>query len=730
MSQQTVAQQVTITLPDGSTKTYDAPVTPLEIARSISEGLARAIVAAQVNGRTADLAEPITEDATVRLLKPSDPEGLEVLRHSATHLMAQAIKRLYPNACLEDGPPTEEGFWYDIKTDPPITPEDFPKIEAEMKKAAKEKLEIKRSVLNREEAKALFEKRGEPYKLQLLDRIPDGDVISCYEQGEFIDLCRGPHIPHTGHLKAFKLLSVAGAYVGGDARNDQLTRIRGTAFGSKDDLAAHLQMLEEAKKRDHRKVGRELGLFMSHEWAPGETFWLPRGKIVYDILRNMSTDLHRAEGYKEVFTPMLFKKDLFETSGHWKHYRDDMFIVPGQEASTLTSDQVSYWEDKLYAEFYEGMANDDDDASSLMADSAEPSNHNKFKTRSPKSLSQLLAEPQIAAKYWFLFEKKPGEFIRLSSINREVYAVKPMNCPCHMLIFRDRRRSYRELPLRIFDQGVLHRNEASGTLSGLTRVRQFCQDDAHIFLAPNQIEEEIGRVIAIGQRIYGAFGMTFSQVFLSTRPEKAMGTKEQWDQAEAALESAIKANKLEYTVNEGDGAFYGPKIDFQVKDALGREWQTMTIQLDYQLPERFNLKYAAPDGTEQQPIVVHRAIFGSFERFLGIIIEHFAGDFPVWLAPEQVRIMTVSEKSVDYAEKVLTQLRAAGIRAELDDRDDKIGAKKREGRLDRIPFLLTIGQDEADNGTIAVWSRTGGDEGTFAVADWAAKVAPEMSMTF
>ncbi|MBX3727901.1 MAG: threonine--tRNA ligase [Candidatus Sumerlaeia bacterium] len=712
---------IKLTLPDGSLREFDGPVTAGEVAASIGAGLAKAALAAQVDGRTVDLDTVIDRDARIAILTSRQPEGLEVLRHSCTHLMAQAVKRLWPEAMLEDGPPTEDGFWYDIKTEPPVSPEDFARIEQTMGEIAKENLPIRRRVLDRDEAARLFESRGEKYKLDLIARIPEGDTISVYEQGEFIDLCRGPHVPSTGALRAFKLLSVAGAYWKGDARNDQLTRIRGTAFGDKKELKEYLDLLEEAKKRDHRKLGRDLELFMHHEWAPGEAIWLPKGNTVYDTLSRMSSELHRREGYLEVFTPMLFKKDLFEVSGHWKHYRDDMFIVPGQEASVLEAPEIADWAGRLATEAAGLAAHEWDRVRGALEQAGSAS----------ERLSVLLAEsPTLSTKYWNLFEKKPGEFVLLTGHAREVYAIKPMNCPSHMLIFRDRRRSYRELPLRISDQGVLHRNEDSGALTGLTRVRQFCQDDAHIFLSEEMIAEEIARVIGMVRRVYQPFGLEFCRVYLSTRPEKAMGSKEQWTRAEQALQQAIEANGMDYRINAGDGAFYGPKIDFIVRDALRREYQVATIQLDYQLPARFELKYTAADGSEKMPVVVHRAIYGSFERFLGIVIEHFAGAFPVWLAPVQVRVLSISEKYVDYARRVNEVLLDDGVRSEVDVRDDKVGAKIREAQLQKIPYMLVVGEKEQETGSVAVRSREKGDEGAMTLDAFRTRIGAEKALAF
>ncbi len=721
MSSSSASLPITVTLPDGSQKQFDGPVSVLEIAESIGPGLAKAALAGVIDGQTVDLATTVDSNANISILTARQPEGMEVLRHSCTHLMAQAIKRLYGNAMLEDGPPTEDGYWYDIKTEPPISPEDFDRIEAEMQKIVDEKLEIKRHVFSRDEALKLFAERGEKYKVDLIERIPEGDTISAYEQGEFIDLCRGPHVPNTGVFKAFKLLSVAGAYWKGDARNDQLTRIRGTVFADKKALKEWLKFQEEAKKRNHRKLGRDLDLLMFHEWAPGAAFWLPKGKVLYDILKDMSMKLHRAEGYNEVFTPLLYKKDLFETSGHWKHYRDDMFIVPGQEATMLDDEGIASWADQLTAQLYDMPERVADPIKEQLATATTPS----------ERLSTLLGgDSPFCSCCWQVFEKRPGEFVHLHGGDDDVYAIKPMNCPAHMLIFRQRRRSYRELPLRLLETGVLHRNEPSGTLAGLTRVRQFCQDDSHIFVTEDIISEEVARIISMIQRIYGAFDMEFAAVHLSTRPAKAMGTKEQWDRAEAALEAAIKFNGLEFAINAGDGAFYGPKIDFKVKDCLGREHQVATIQLDYLLPQRFGLEYTAADGSAQTPIVIHRALYGSFERFIAIIIEHFAGAFPVWLSPEQVRVLTISEKFIDYAKEVHAALLKAGVRAQLDIRDDKIGAKIREAQLEKVPYMLVIGEKEVEGRAVAVRSREKGDEGSVALEAFLGRINKEKAREF
>ncbi|CAN5440508.1 threonine--tRNA ligase [soil metagenome] len=711
---------VRITLPDGSVKEFDAPVTARQVATSIGAGLAKAAIAATVNGAVVELDRPIDADATVSILTSKSPETLEIIRHSCTHLMAQAVKRLRPGAMLEDGPPTEEGFWYDIKTDPPLTPDDFPAIEAEMQKIVKEALPIERMVLSRAEARELFAGRGEKYKLDLIERIPESDTISAYKQGEFVDLCRGPHVPNTGIFQAFKLMAVAGAYWKGDAKNDQLTRLKGTAFHTEKDLKAHLNVIEEAKKRDHRKLGRELELFMHHEWAPGETIWLPKGHTLYTILTRMMSDLCREEGYVQVFSPMLFKADLYKTSGHWDHYRDNMFIVPGQDGETLDEKGIHDWVAKL-----EGDADSLPERDRVAAFTALASAKD-----ATSRLSLLLKIPSLADKHWNIFEKAPGSFTHMSQSSGEIYALKPMNCPCHMLIFREKKRSYRELPLRIHDQGVLHRNEATGTLSGLTRVRQFCQDDAHLFVAQESIEAEITRLIALVKRVYTAFGMEFSRIFLSTRPEKFLGKKETWDAAEKALENSIRANNMDFQVNAGDGAFYGPKIDFIVKDCLNREWQTATVQLDYQLPARFGLKFINKNNEEEMPVVVHRAIFGSLERFIAILIEHYMGNFPVWLAPVQVRILTISEKFEDYANDLFAKLQQAGVRVEADYSAEKIGAKIRDGRNMRIPYLLVVGEKEAAANSVAVRSQTEGELGAMSVDDFMGRIAREKELKF
>ncbi|MDX2175534.1 MAG: threonine--tRNA ligase [Candidatus Sumerlaeia bacterium] len=642
-----VSSPVVVTLPDGSKREYPGPVTPAEVAASIGAGLAKAALAATVNGKPADLQVPIDASADLSIITTKSKEALELIRHSTAHLMAQAIKRLHPEAMLEDGPATEDGFFYDIWTEKPIAIEEFPAIEAEMGKLAKESLPITRRVLTRAEAIALFTARKEKYKIEIIARLPEDATITIYEQGDFLDLCRGPHVPHTGWLKAFKLMTVSGAYWKGDATLDQLTRVRGTAFATKEELDAHLTLLEEAKKRDHRRVGREMGLFMHHEWAPGETFWLPKGRKLYRVLGNMMSNLWEDEGYQEVFTPMLFKSDLFKTSGHWDHYQDNMFIIRQNEGGD----------------------------------------------------------------------------------NPVEYSLKPMNCPSHMLIFRSERRSYRELPMRIADQGVLHRNEASGTLSGLTRVRQFCQDDAHIFLTPEQIEPEITALISLVRRVYKPFGLEFAKVFLSTRPENYLGRKEQWDAAEDGLRRALENNKMEYQVNEGDGAFYGPKIDFIVSDALKREWQTATIQLDYQLPQRFELSYVDADGSEKTPVVVHRAIFGSLERFLGVLIEHYAGWLPVWLAPEQVRVLTISERSEPYAREVFEMLSRARVRVAADLSAEKIGSKIRGARIERVPYMVVIGEKEAAERMVAIRAR-GEDAGTMTLEAFLQRIEAEKATEF
>lgn len=576
------------------------------------------------------------------------------LKHSTSHVMAQAVTRLWPTAKFAIGPAIEDGFYYDIDLDHPLHESDLETIEAEMKKIVKENQPFEREEWSTAQALEFFRARGESYKVELIEGF-NADSVSIYrnpaKEGEgFLDLCAGPHVLRTGQCKHFKLLRVSGAYWRGDATKAQLQRIYGTVWPTREALDQYLYRLEEAKKRDHRKLGRELELFMFHDYAPGSAFWLPKGEFIYHTLSNRMRTLLDGQGYDVVRTPLVFDKALFETSGHWAHYRENLF----------------HFDEKPDAP--------EDDRGRHMA-------------------------------------------------------LKPMNCPCHMLIFGSKKRSYRELPMRIHDQGVLHRNELSGALSGLTRVRQFCQDDAHLFVTEEQIGAEVEKLLALIDHVYGAFGLGY-RVGLSTRPAEKLGDDALWDAAEDGLKNAIESRGLEYRVNAGDGAFYGPKIDFELIDALGRAFQCATIQLDFQLPRRFDLSYVGADNTAHVPVVIHRAVFGSFERFIGILIEHYAGAFPTWLAPEQVRVLTVSEKSVTHGKAVFDALTAAGVRAHFDDGDDKIGYKIRMARPFKVPYLAVIGEKELENGTVSVRDREDHDLGSMSVADFVAKLVSESAIPF
>ncbi len=614
-----------ITLKDGSIVEFDEPKSIIGIAESISAGLARMACAGRVNGEVKDLRTVITEDAALEILTANDAEGgLSTLRHTTSHVMAQAIKHLYPDAKLAIGPSIADGFYYDIDFVTPVTADDLPKIEEEMKKIIKEDLALERFELPREEALKFMEEREEPYKVQLIQDLPEDAVISFYKQGDFTDLCAGPHLMSTkGVGKAFKLTSIAGAYWRGDAKNKMLTRIYGTAFAKKEDLEAHLKMLEEAKKRDHRRLGKELGLFMLSDYGPGFPFFLPKGIILKNTLLDHWRKVHKKNGYTEISTPIILNRVLWETSGHWEHYHDDMF--------TLTTED--------------------------------------------------------------------GEF-----------AIKPMNCPGSIIVYQSEPRSYRDLPLRLAELGIVHRNEKSGQLHGLMRVRCFTQDDSHTYITQDQIKDEVRRIVEIVDEMYKLFNFKYG-VELSTRPEDSMGTDEEWAAAENGLKEALDALGLPYTINEGDGAFYGPKIDFHLVDCLGRTWQCATIQLDFQLPQRFELEYMGEDGKKHRPIMIHRVVFGSVERFIGILTEHFAGAFPTWLAPVQVKVLPISDKFETYARQVEEKLDAVGIRAETDLRSEKIGYKIREAQLQKIPYMLVVGQKEEEAGMVSVRSRFAGDEG-------------------
>ena len=561
-------------------------------------------------------------------------DELRAIRHTASHVLAQAVKRLYPETKLAIGPAIDDGFYYDFDREGGFTPEDLEKLEAEMTKIVKENLSVKPFVLPRDEAVRYMEEKAEPYKVELIEDLPDEETISFYQQGEFVDLCAGPHIMYTKGVKAFKLTSIAGAYWRGSEKNKMLTRIYGTAFANKTDLENYLTMMEEAKKRDHRKLGKELGLFMFAEEGPGFPFFLPKGMTLKNTLIDYWREIHLREGYQEVSTPIILSRKLWENSGHWDHYKDNMYTTV---------------------------------------------------------------------------------------IDEEDYAVKPMNCPGGMLVYKNQPHSYRDLPLRVGELGLVHRHEKSGQLHGLMRVRCFTQDDAHIFMRDDQIEDEIKGVTRLINEVYTQFGFEYF-VELSTRPEDSMGSDEDWEMATNGLKKALEDMGLEYIVNEGDGAFYGPKIDFHLRDSLGRTWQCGTIQLDFQMPQRFNLEYTAEDGSKKRPIMIHRVCFGSIERFIGILIEHFAGKFPVWLAPVQVKVIPVSEKSMEYAAGVYEKLKAAGIRTELDHKDEKVGYKIRQAQLEKVPYMLVLGEKEAAEGAITVRSRDKGDLGAAGLEDFIADI--------
>ena len=628
-----------ITLKDGSKKEYAQAMSIIDIARDISEGLARVACVGEVDGQTEDLRTVIDKDCELNILTAKDAEGLAALRHTASHVMAQAIKRLYPSAKLAIGPSIADGFYYDIDFETPITADDLEKIEAEMKKIIKEALPLERFTLPREEALALMKEKEEPYKVELIEDLPEGEEISFYKQGEFTDLCAGPHLMNTKEVgKAYKLTSIAGAYWRGNEHNKMLTRIYATAFAKKEELEAYITMMEEAKKRDHRKLGKELGLFMMHEAGPGFPFFLPKGMVLKNTLLEYWREIHKKAGYVEISTPIILNRSLWETSGHWDHYKDNMY-------TTVIDDQD--------------------------------------------------------------------------------YAIKPMNCPGGVLVYASEPRSYRDLPLRMGELGIVHRHEKSGQLHGLMRVRCFTQDDAHIFMTPEQIKDEIKGVAQLIDSVYKLFGFKY-HVELSTRPEDSMGSDEDWEMATDGLRSALDEMCLDYVVNEGDGAFYGPKIDFHLVDAIGRTWQCGTIQLDFQLPQRFELEYIGADGEKHRPIMIHRVAFGSIERFIGILIEHFAGAFPTWLAPVQVKVLPISDKYMDYAEKVKAALDAENIRAEVDTRSEKIGYKIREAQKNKIPYMLVVGQKEEEDGVVSVRSRFKGDEGQTSLESFIENIKKEI----
>ncbi|NLC69149.1 MAG: threonine--tRNA ligase, partial [Clostridiaceae bacterium] len=614
---------VKITLKDGSIMECNKGATVMEVVESIGAGLARAAMACEVNGVVRDLRYKLEEDCTLNVLTFDDEGGREAYRHTSSHILAQAVKRLYPDARLAIGPAIDNGFYYDFDVEKPFSIEDLEKIEKEMEKIIKEDLSIERFMLPRDEAIKYMEEKGEPYKVELIRDLPEGEEISFYRQGEFTDLCAGPHVTSTGKIKAFKLLSVAGAYWRGNEKNKMLQRIYGTSFPKKSQLDEYIFRLEEAKKRDHRKLGRELDLFDIFEEGPGFPFFLPKGMILRNLLEDFWRENHRKRGYQEIKTPIILNEDLWHRSGHWDHYRENMYFT---------------------------------------------------------------------------------------KIDNQGYAIKPMNCPGGMIVFKRRLYSYRDLPLRMAEMGLVHRHELSGVLHGLLRVRCFTQDDAHIFMTPGQVTGEIKGVIDLIDNFYKVFGFKY-HVELSTRPENSMGTDEQWEIAINKLKEAMESIGMKYKINEGDGAFYGPKIDFHLEDSIGRTWQCGTVQLDFQMPERFDLTYIGPDGEKHRPVMIHRVVFGSIERFIAILTEHFAGAFPVWLAPVQVKVLPIADKHCEYGDKVVKAMEEKNIRVEMDSRNEKIGYKIREAQLEKVPYMLVIGDREAEKGEVAVRSRKEEDLG-------------------
>ena len=628
-----------ITLKDGSVREYDKSMSVYEIASDISEGLARVAMAGEVNGEVVDLRTVVSEDCELNILTFQDEGGKDTFRHTSSHILAQAVKRLYPETKLAIGPAIADGFYYDVDRDIPFTTEDMKKKKKEMKKIVKEALPVESFTLPREEAIALMKEKEEPYKVELIEDLPEDAIISFYKQGEFTDLCAGPHLMNTKTVKAFKLTSLAGAYWRGNEKNKMLTRIYGTSFTKKADLDEYLERLEEAKKRDHRKLGKELGLFMLREEGPGFPFFLPKGMALKNALLEYWREIHTKNGYVEISTPIMLSRHLWETSGHWDHYKENMYTTV---------------------------------------------------------------------------------------IDEQDFAVKPMNCPGGILVYESEPRSYRDLPIRMGELGIVHRHEKSGQMHGLMRVRCFTQDDAHIFMTPEQVKDEIKGVATLIDEVYKMFGFKY-HVELSTRPEDSMGSDEDWELATDALRDALDSLGMDYVVNEGDGAFYGPKIDFHLEDSIGRTWQCGTIQLDFQLPLRFNLEYTGADGEKHRPIMIHRVAFGSIERFIGILIEHFAGAFPTWLAPVQVKVLPISDKHLEYGEKVYAALKDAGIRVEIDTRAEKIGYKIREAQMQKIPYMLVVGAKEEEEGKVSVRSRFAGDEGQKCLKDFLCDLKKEIS---
>lgn len=630
---------IKVTLKDGSVKEYAAGVSLLEIAKSLSQKLGKQALLAVVDGVNKDLSDVLDHDAAVEFIVPESEEGLHAIRHTAAHVMAQAIQHLFPDVKFAIGPAIANGFYYDLDSEHTFTPEDLTAIEKEMGKIIKQNIPLVRAEIPRSEALAMFAAKDEKYKVELINDLPEDAVISTYTQGDFTDLCAGPHCPSTGRVKAFKLQSIAGAYWRGNEKNKMLQRIYGTAFASKEELDNYLHMLEEAAKRDHRKLGKELDIFAIMEEGPGFPFFLPNGMVIRNELINYWRQVHRRYGYQEIKTPMILSRKLWETSGHWDHYRENMYFTQIDEAD---------------------------------------------------------------------------------------YAVKPMNCPGGMLVYKLHPHSYKELPIRAGELGLVHRHELSGALHGLFRVRCFTQDDAHIFMMPSQIKDEIQNVIRLFDEVYATFGLKY-HAELSTRPEDSMGNAETWEKTTNALKAALEDLGLPYVINEGDGAFYGPKIDFHLTDSIGRTWQCGTIQLDMLLPEKFDLTYTGEDGLKHRPVMIHRVVYGSIERFIGILIEHYAGAFPAWLAPQQVRILPITDKHVAYAKELADKMFDLGLRVHLDDRNEKLGYKIREAQVQKVPYTLVVGDKEMEEGTVNVRRRGEGDIGAMKQADFIAMLQQEIA---
>lgn len=630
--------QIKVKLEDGQEAVYPDGTTCMDLYRE-KTAENKQLLAVLVDGQECDLNVPLPENSEISFVDFEDPQGAHIYRHTASHVLAHAVKRLYPEAKLGIGPAIENGFYYDIDFKEPISSDDLKAIEKEMKKIVKDKLPIRRREMPKQEAEKIFREKGETYKLELIADLPEDEVISAYEQDDFIDLCTGPHLPHTGIVKAFKLTSLAGAYWRGDEKNPMLQRIYGTAFPTKERLQEYLNLLEEAKKRDHRKLGRELELFSLHEEAPGFPFFHNNGAIVWQELTDFWRQEHRKAGYEEIKTPLILNRSLWEQSGHWDHFRENMYFT---------------------------------------------------------------------------------------NIDEQDYAVKPMNCPGAMLVYRTKMHSYRDFPRRIAEMGIVHRHELSGTLHGLMRVRNFTQDDAHIFMLPDQVEDEVAGIIELMDKFYTVFGFDY-RVELSTRPEKAMGTVEMWDKATGILDNVLQSKNIDYKINEGDGAFYGPKIDFHLEDCLGRSWQCGTIQLDFQMPEKFDLTYIGEDGDKHRPVVIHRVIYGAMERLIGLLIEHYGGAFPSWLAPVQVSVIPVTDRSHEYAKKIYDQLNEEALRVTLDDRNEKVGYKIREAQIKKIPYMLIVGDQEVESGQVAVRHRSDGDLGAEDLSIFIDKLKIEIS---